>query len=260
MGAPVTPSTEIGQLLAVPLAHRGLHGAGVPENSLAAFRYAVQRGIGIEMDVRLSADGIPVVHHDPTLDRMCNATGPVGARRAVDLTRLRLSGTEERLPSLAAALHEIAGAVPVLVDLKAGLGRTERRRLVAAVATLVRSYRGPIGVVGFDPWLLNGMASEAPRVARGQSGGLDPALFAAEGLGRIVCHPIDSLWTMRVSRPHFVSFNVARMPSAALSRVRESHPVVAWTVRTRADYQLAVDCADAVIVEDAAVDLALGAA
>ena len=51
-------------------AHRGLHGAGVPENSLAAFREAVLHGYGIELDLQLSRDGEIMVFHDYNLDRM----------------------------------------------------------------------------------------------------------------------------------------------------------------------------------------------
>src|SRR3954447_16648703 len=228
---------EVDQLLAVPLAHRGLHSAAAPENSLAALQRAIDAGIGIELDVRLSADGVQVVHHD-ALDGMCAVPTAMNRIPASALTRLRLGGTEHRLPSLTAAMHLVGGAVPVLVDVKAGLGRRERRRLVNAVAILLRSYRGPVGVVGFDPWLLQGMASEAPRVARGQSGGIDELTLATVPWSRMLRRPVDELWTMRVSRPHFVSFNVARMPSASLDRVRRQRPVVAWTVRSAGEFRL----------------------
>ena len=58
--------------MGVLYAHRGLfdHSAGIPENSLAAFRRAVDAGYGIELDVQLTADGVPVVFHDGTLARM----------------------------------------------------------------------------------------------------------------------------------------------------------------------------------------------
>jgi glycerophosphoryl diester phosphodiesterase len=257
MTSTMSPAPEVDQLLAVPFAHRGLHSTNAPENSLAAFQRAIDCGIGIELDVGLSADGVPVVHHDATLDRMCAVPAAVSRMPAAALTRLRLDGTEHTLPSLAAAMHLVGGAVPVLVDLKAGLGRAERRRLIDSIAILLRSYRGSVGVVGFDPWLLQGMATQAPRVARGQSGGIDASTLRSAPLSRVVRHPVDELWTMRVSRPHFVSFNVARMPSASLVRARERRPVVAWTVRGAADFRLAQECADAVIVEDEAVELAL---
>ena len=60
-------------------AHRGLHdnATDAPENSMAAFRKAVEAGYGIELDVQLSKDRIPVVFHDETLRRVCGVEGKV---------------------------------------------------------------------------------------------------------------------------------------------------------------------------------------
>ena len=54
-------------------AHRGLHDneTDAPENSMAAFRKAVDTGYGIELDVQLTKDRIPVVFHDESLKRVC---------------------------------------------------------------------------------------------------------------------------------------------------------------------------------------------
>jgi glycerophosphoryl diester phosphodiesterase len=69
-------------------AHRGGCALG-PENTIAAFDIGLAAGAeGLELDVRLSADGIPVVIHDATLDRTTDATGPVAARTAAELERV----------------------------------------------------------------------------------------------------------------------------------------------------------------------------
>lgn len=73
-------------------AHRGGCALG-PENTIAAFDRGVAAGAhGLELDVRLSADGIAVVHHDPTLDRTTNASGPVAARTAAELASVDAAG------------------------------------------------------------------------------------------------------------------------------------------------------------------------
>ena len=69
-------------------AHRGGCALG-PENTLAVFDLGVRAGAdGLEMDVHLSADGVPVVHHDSTLDRTTSASGPIAARTAAELERI----------------------------------------------------------------------------------------------------------------------------------------------------------------------------
>src|SRR3954466_10045111 len=69
-------------------AHRGGSALG-PENTIAAFDMGMAAGAdGLELDVHLSADGVVVVHHDPTLDRTTDASGPVAARTAAELARV----------------------------------------------------------------------------------------------------------------------------------------------------------------------------
>ena len=71
------------------------------------------------MDVRLSAEGTPVVFHDPDLGRMCGRDARVSQLSVRELCRLPLHNGAETIPTLVAAMHAIGGRTPVLVDLKA---------------------------------------------------------------------------------------------------------------------------------------------
>ena len=95
-------------------AHRGLYDNhhGVPENSLPAFRAAVEKGYGVELDVQLSADGQVVVFHDDTLDRICGVHGKVIDYPLSELQQMKLLDTEETLPlftDVLAVLRQGAG-------------------------------------------------------------------------------------------------------------------------------------------------------
>lgn len=98
--------------------HRGASG-DAPENTLAAFRLAAEQGAdGVELDVQLSADGVPVVIHDETLDRTTDGTGPVKDRTAAELARLD-AGAGEHVPTLAEVLALLAPTgLEVNVELK----------------------------------------------------------------------------------------------------------------------------------------------
>ena len=101
-------------------AHRGLHDGSLPENSLAAFEAACAAGYGIELDVQLSRDGVPVVFHDATLDRVCGRPGRVADFTAAELGSMPLCGrAEHTIPTLAAVLRLVDGRVPILVEIKA---------------------------------------------------------------------------------------------------------------------------------------------
>ncbi|HPE95084.1 MAG TPA: glycerophosphodiester phosphodiesterase family protein, partial [Bacillota bacterium] len=68
---PGRPNGRENGFTGVMYAHRGLHGGDVPENSLEAFRLAVENGYGIELDIRLTKDGRVIVFHDDSLERVC---------------------------------------------------------------------------------------------------------------------------------------------------------------------------------------------
>ena len=96
-------------------AHRGLHDPekGVPENSMAAFAAAVEKGYGIELDVQLTKDRIPVVFHDFSLKRVCSAEGRVKDYTFEELQQFAIAGTKQRIPRFADVLRLVDGAVPL---------------------------------------------------------------------------------------------------------------------------------------------------
>lgn len=155
--------------LARPLAHRGLHGPGVPENSLAALRAAIAAGYGVELDLQPSSDGVAMVFHDATLDRMTGRKGRVDGLTARELGTLRLAGTGETIPTLRAFLDEVAGRVPVLVEIKSQDAFTGKNTgpLEEAAARDLAGYVGPVAVASFNPLSVAAMARLAPDIPRG---------------------------------------------------------------------------------------------
>ncbi|WP_229738101.1 glycerophosphodiester phosphodiesterase family protein [Sinisalibacter lacisalsi] len=157
--------------LRLPIAHRALHdaGAGRPENSRAAVGAAVDAGYGIEIDVQPSADGVAMVFHDDTLDRLTAETGPIRARTAADLGGIALLGGDEGIPTLAEVLALVAGRVPLLVEIKDQDGAFGPKvgALEAAVASDLAGYDGPVAVMSFNPHSMAAMAEAAPKVPRG---------------------------------------------------------------------------------------------
>jgi glycerophosphoryl diester phosphodiesterase len=126
-------------------AHRGGCALG-PENTLAAFDIGVQAGAdGLELDVHLSADGVPVVHHDSMLDRTTSASGPLAVRTSAELARVdagcRFAASGEfpfrhqgvGIPSLGDVLRKYPD-VPIIIEMK-----VDSREMGEAVAREVRA-------------------------------------------------------------------------------------------------------------------------
>ena len=99
-------------------AHRGLHSDGIPENSMAAFRAALEKGYGIEFDLHLLKDGNLAVIHDSALKRTTGKEGRVEDLTTQELERYALEGTEETIPTFRQLLDLYAGKAPLIVELK----------------------------------------------------------------------------------------------------------------------------------------------
>ncbi len=221
-----------------PFAHRGLHdsAAGVPENSGAAFAAAAGAGYGIELDVRPSADGVPMVFHDATLERLAGREDRIEGLTAGELSQIRLVGSTERMPRLADALALVGGRVPLLIEIK---GARRRGPLARAVWELIETYRGPCAVLAFDPLVLAWFARHAPAVARGQN-----TLGEARG-ARGAGAAMSSRLARLLARPHLVSHEIGALTHRAAARTRaRGLPLVAWTVRGESERGKAMRYAD----------------
>ena len=111
--------SSIAPRLLLVIAHRGSTSA-ILENTLRGIGRALAVGVdAIEVDVRLSADGVPVLLHDPTLDRTTDGRGPVSAQPVAALRRLAAGG-DEPVPTLAEALTTIGNRTDLIIELKGG--------------------------------------------------------------------------------------------------------------------------------------------
>jgi glycerophosphoryl diester phosphodiesterase len=226
-------------------AHRGLHGAGahdgVPENSLSAFKGAIERGLGIECDVQRSGDGQAMVFHDWQLDRLTGETGDVARLSAEQLGRVALTGSSEAIPSLRQVLATVAGQVPILIEIKS---RREDRiaALCLAVRRVLEGYTGPHAVMSFDPRVSRWYYKHSPHTVRG--------LVVSEGEDRALPGMVRRRLALWHARPDFLAYDVRDLPSrfAAAQRAR-GLPVAAWTIRSAEHRERAALHADADIAE-----------
>ncbi|MBK5934584.1 glycerophosphoryl diester phosphodiesterase [Rhodovulum imhoffii] len=216
-----------------PLAHRALHGAGLPENSLGAIRAAVAAGYGIEIDVQPSLDGAAMVFHDYDLKRLTGESGPIAARpaKALEALSLRAGGP---IPTLERVLEDIAGRVPLLIEVKdqdgamgPNVGPLER-----AVARALVGYRGAVAVMSFNPYAVAALADAAPHIPRG----LTTCAFTAKHWPRL---PAATRRRLRAIPDYtrvgagFISHRWADLPRVA--EFADRGALLCWTVRSRAE-------------------------
>ena len=147
-------------------AHRGYHDGNVeiPENSLLSFQAAIDAGYGIELDIQLSSDKVPMVFHDADLMRICGAEGKIWDYTCAELQQMKLFDTDETIPTLQEALALIDGQVPIRVEYKMDKVDTD---VCAKSHELLTDYSGPSAVQSFHPFALFWYRQNAKEIPRG---------------------------------------------------------------------------------------------
>lgn len=231
-------------LVAVPIAHRGLHDETRPENSLAAIDAALGQGFPIEIDVQTSADGRAVVFHDWNLQRLTGRDARVKFTNAADIAKLRLAGGSEPVPFLEDVLDLVNGRQPLIIEIK---NRKRPCALEPEVSRILRAYRGPVAVHSFNPFSLGWFRRNHPGLCRGQiSCSFDTDDMA--GWKKLILAHYGMNW---MSRPHFISHHWKQLPAIVpiLLRHLMRMPLLTWTVRNQKEQASALQYADNVFFE-----------
>ena len=222
-------------LSGVRYAHRGLHDMrlGVPENSLAAFRRAVEYGFGAELDVHLMADGELAVVHDSSLVRVCGKPVCIEDLTAADLPDCGLMGTEETVPLLQDVLALFEGRTPLIIELKVERGNAIA--LTDAVMTSLAGWNGTYCVESFHPGVLLRLKEKYPEVIRGQLSEnflRDREVVNLSLPARVV---LTNLLTSAATRPDFIAYKWQDRDNPTLRLMKKVYRVheAAWTVKDR---------------------------
>jgi len=232
----------------VPLAHRGLHGGDRPENSLVAFTAAAAAGYGVELDVHLSRDEIPVVAHDASLTRIAGIDRRIGQLTAAELREIELGDSGERIPTLAESL-EVLRDVPVMVELKSN--RPRAGRLEEQTAAALDAHGGPHCVASFNPVAVKWFHDHRPEVVRVLTATARNDGWLSAAIGRRLAELKD----LGKVRPHAVSYDLQSLPHAAPGAWRAAGGLlVTWTAVGTAGVERGRTVADNIIFEDALPD------
>ncbi len=213
-------------------AHRGLHdnASEAPENSMEAFQKAVDAGFGIELDVQLSADKIPVVFHDFFLKRACGVEGKVADYTYEELQQFTLFDSEQRIPQFCDVLKAVDGRVPLIIEYKIPGGLTE---VCPAADKLLQDYKGAYCIESFNPLGLLWYRQNRKEIMRGQLS--DNFLKSGEKeFSPLLYFVLHHMLFNFLTKPDFIAYNHNRYKdlSRRLCRYLYRCPAVAWTIRS----------------------------
>ena len=226
-----------------PFAHRGLHlGAECPENSLSAFKNAINNEIPIELDVHVVASGEVVVFHDDNLYRMTGISAAIEEQEWKDIKKLRLLNSNECIPTLQQALECIGEKVPVLVEIK---NKKNIQGIEQPILNSLKKYNGPLGIQSFNPITLYWFKKNAPEIIRGQLSGD----FRDENMNFIKKIILRTMLLNWLSKPDFISYDIRALPVWAAKVLRKTLPVILWTIKTNDEISKAMKIGDNYIFE-----------
>lgn len=225
-------------------AHRGLHNDKhvVPENSMAAFKLAVDHGFGIELDVQLTKDRVPVIIHDYTVKRVCRVSDHTSKEQLTfldkkvkeltlsELHQLNLYESKEQVPTLESVLNMVNGKVPLIIEFKVENHDTS----VCDVAIpLLDQYKGVYCIESFNPLVLLWFKKNRPNVMRGQ---LSSNLIKdKEEGGKFTYYILSRLLLNFITKPDFIAYNHihTNMLSYRICKYLYRIPTFAWTISSQ---------------------------
>jgi len=205
------------ELLKHRYAHRGLHHKPtVPENSMAAFRLAVEKGYGMEMDIHLTKDGRLAVIHDPSLLRTAGVDLIIEDLTLEEAQQYYLEESREMIPDFQELLELVAGRVPLIVELKVGRtsdGVDTTPALCQAAVDALDAYTAKYSdtapclwcIESFSPGAVKWFRENRPDVIRGQlAGDINHDRPTITPLQNFL---VRQLLINFISQPDFVAYN-----------------------------------------------------
>ena len=220
-------------------AHRGLHNQVFPENSMGAFRRAVEAGYGIEMDVHLMADGNLAVIHDSSLKRTAGVDKKIEQMTVAELADCRLSGTAESIPLFPDVLKMVAGRVPLIVEIKTEGGN--QNAVSEAVCAALKDYKGIYCIESFDPRAVSYVKKHYPDFVRGQlaDNSLREKSKVPFILRFLLTYNLLNFWVL----PDFIAYRYCDRKTLSNFVCRKLWGVqgVSWTLTDESQWKKAVD-------------------
>ena len=218
-------------------AHRGLHNETRPENSMAAFRAALENGFGIELDVHLLADGNLAVMHDSSLKRTAGADITMEELTTEDLSRYRLADTEETIPTFREVLDLFDGKAPLIVELKSVNGNYAA--LTDAACRMLADYNGLYCVESFDPRCVLHLKKHYPHLIRGQLA--ENYFRSSSPIPGILKFLFTNHLGNFLTRPDFIAYKYDDRKNLGTFLARRVLGLqgVSWTIRSKEDFDTA---------------------
>ena len=226
------------------IAHRGYYNnkKGIPENSVLAFKKAIDNNYLIELDVRLTKDQKLVVFHDDNLKRVCGVNKKVKDLTYRELLKYNLFDTTLKVPLFSDVIKLVNGRVPILIETKY---HNRYGVLEKILINELSNYKGLYAIQSFYPMSLLWLKRNTKDIPIG----LLSSNFKND-LNRLKSIIGKTLILDLFFKTDFISYDVKGLPNNYLSYKRNKKKIFIWTIKNKKDYDLARQYTDSLICEN----------
>lgn len=212
----------------VPVAHRGLHGDDIVENTMEAFINAVENGYNIELDVQLTKDKQMVVFHDDSLKRMIGIDKNLYEFTYDELLRMKFFGSDTAYIPLFSDVCEICeGKVGIMIEIKKNPENELDHEVEDVLLEILEDYPNLDCILkSFNPFAVNYVGEKAPQYRRG-------FLSHKDNLSDYTDYQrpmVERLLFSEDGRVDFFDYHYRQMGSPLYEQVLGTMPIFVWTV------------------------------
>ena len=217
------------------IAHRGLHSKdkSIPENSIPAFKLAIDKNYGIEMDINVLKDGTVIVFHDYNLKRLVGKDISLGELNYDDIKDFKILETNEKIPTLKEVLDLVDGQVPLLIELKP-LG--DNMLLCKEFYKVIKDYKGKFGIHSFSPNIVRWFKKNHPDIIRGQ---ITEYFRDNSNMKKFSKYLMKSMFFNRFTKPDFVNYGIKDLPNKYCDKAyKKGLCIISYASRNQEEFDM----------------------
>lgn len=215
------------------IAHRGLHTKDgvIPENSMLAYKNAIEKGYAIELDVNVLKDGTVVAFHDYHLKRLCQDERLLSDLTVDDLSTLKLLNTNEKISTLKEVLDLVSNRVPLLIELKP---HGNISLLLKSTMNVLKDYQGKYALFSFHPRVVYLLKKHYPTVIRGQ---IAESFQDDLKMNKLAKKLMKTMFFNFLTKPDFISYGIRDLPNKKLDRMKQKGiTIISYAARNQKEF------------------------
>ncbi|CDA15805.1 glycerophosphodiester phosphodiesterase family protein [Clostridium sp. CAG:571] len=225
------------------IAHRGVHNEkDIIENSLEAFKEAVNKNYIIELDVHFLKDGEVVVFHDDNIERMTGINKNLKDCTYDEIRNIKLLNKNTYIPKFSDVLKLVDGKVPILIELK---NDNKVGLLESSLVQILKKYNGKYAVQSFNPLSIMWFKNNYPNIIRGQL----VCKFKNKKMDNIKKFILKTMFFNIITNPDFISHSVDDLSYKEVNKIKKNKFILGWNVRNKERYDELIKYYDNLICE-----------